>query len=115
MYVYNDVLDANGNVIAPANRDAIYPNLRYSINNETSTFWKISGTRITLRNITVAYSLPKAWVQKIGVESCRFNLTGQNMLSLYNPFPDHFMDPMDGTYGNYPNLRKITLGVNVSF
>lgn len=115
MYVYNDVLDANGNIIAPANRDAIYPNLRYSINNETSTFWKISGTRITLRNITVAYSLPKAWVQKIGVESCRFNLTGQNMLSLYNPFPDHFMDPMDGTYGNYPNLRKITLGVNVSF
>lgn len=115
MYIYNDVLDANGNVVASANRNATYPNLRYGINNETSTFWRISGTRITLRNITVAYSLPKAWVQKIGVEGCRFNLTGQNMLSFYNPFPDHFMDPMDGTYGNYPNLRKITLGVNLSF
>lgn len=115
MYVYDNVLDANGNIVAPANRDAKYPNLRYSVNNETSTFWKISGTRVTLRNITIAYSLPKAWIQKIGVESCRFNLTGQNMLSLYNPYPDNFMDPMDGTYGSYPNLRKITLGVNVSF
>lgn len=115
MYVYQDVLDANGNVVAAANRDAAYPNLRYSVNNETSTFWKVSGTRVTLRNITVAYSLPKAWIQKVGVESCRLNLTGQNMLSLYNPYPDHFIDPLAGTYGNYPTLRKITLGVNVSF
>lgn len=115
MYVYDDVLDANGNVVASANRDARYPNLRYSVNNETSTFWKISGTRITLRNVTVAYALPKAWVQKVGVSNCRFNLTGQNLLSLYNPYPDNFMDPLDGNYGNYSNLRKVTLGVNISF
>lgn len=115
MYVYDDVLDANGNVVASANRDARYPNLRYSVNNETSTFWKISGTRITLRNVTIAYALPKVWVQKVGVSSCRFNLTGQNLLSLYNPYPDNFMDPLDGNYGNYSNLRKITMGVNVSF
>ncbi|MBP6065698.1 TonB-dependent receptor [Bacteroides sp.] len=115
MYIYDNVMDADGNVVAYANRDAKYPNLRYSVNNETSTFWKVSGTRITLRNITVAYTLPKAWVQKVGVSSCRFNLTGQNMLSLYNPYPDKFMDPMDGSYGSYSNLRKITLGVNVSF
>lgn len=115
MYVYDNVLDANGNVVASANRDARYPNLRYSVNNETSTFWKISGTRITLRNVTIAYALPKAWVQKVGVSSCRFNLTGQNLLSLYNPYPDNFMDPLDGNYGNYSNLRKITLGVNISF
>lgn len=115
MYVYDNVLDANGNVVASANRDAMYPNLRYSVNNETSTFWKISGTRITLRNVTVAYALPKAWVQKVGVSSCRFNLTGQNLLSLFNPYPDNFMDPLDGNYGNYSNLRKVTLGVNISF
>ena len=30
MYVYEDVLDAGGNVVAPMNRSAKYPNLRYS-------------------------------------------------------------------------------------
>lgn len=115
MYVYEDVLDAGGNVIAAQNRDALYPNLRYSVNNETSTFWKVSGASVSIRNITVAYTLPRVWVRKAGLESCRLNLTGQNMFSLYNAYPDHFMNPMAGTYGNYPSLRKITLGVNVSF
>ena len=39
----------------------------------------------------------------------------KNMLSLFNPYPDKFTDPMAGIYGNYPNLRRITLGINVSF
>ena len=89
----------------------------YSLNSETSTFWRISGTRVTLRNLTVAYSIPNEWLRKLGVgiESCRFNLTGQNLLSLYNPYPDNFIDPLTGNYGVYPVLRKFTLGVNISF
>lgn len=115
MFVYQDVLDGQGNVVASQNRDAYYPNLRYKTNSETSTFWKVSGTRISLRSLTLAYALPKAWVKKAGIENCRFNLTGQNLLSLYNPYPDNFMDPLSGTYGNYPSLRTFTLGVNLSF
>jgi len=115
MFVYSNVLDAQGNVVASQNLNAIYPNLAYSINNLNSTFWAVSSTRVTLRNITVAYSLPKKVVNMLGVESCRFNLTGQNMLSLYNPYPDNFTDPLSGTYGNYPTLRTVTVGVNVSF
>lgn len=115
MFVYDDVLDADGNVTVAANRDARYPNLRYSTNYETSTFWKIKSTRVTIPYITIAYSVPKSVVEKAGVSSCRINLTGQNMFSLYNPYPDNFMDPMSGTFGNYPYLRTFTLGVNVSF
>ena len=33
MYVYEDVLDANGNVTAAMNRNAKYPNLKYSAIN----------------------------------------------------------------------------------
>lgn len=115
MFVYEDVTDAGGEVVAVQNLEAKYPNLQYSLNQETSTFWKISGTRVTLRNVTLAYTLPQAWVNVFGLNSCRFNITGQNVLSLYNPYPDKFMDPLSGTYGNYPNLRRITLGINVSF
>lgn len=115
MFVYEDVLDAQNNVIAAKNVDAKYPNLRYNINGETSTFWRVSGTRVALRNITIAYALPQAWAKALSVESCRLNLTGQNLLSLYNPYPDKFMDPLTGSYGQYPALRRFTLGVNVSF
>ena len=46
--------------------------------------------------------------------SCRFNVTGQNLFSFYNPYPDNFIDPMT-SYGSYPTLRKFTIGVNVTF
>lgn len=115
MFVYEDIQDAQGNVIAEANLNAKYPNLQYGINGQQSTFWKVSGTRVTLRNLTVAYAIPKQIVNRLGIESCRLNLTGQNLLSFYNPYPDNFMDPLAGEYGSYPNLRRFTLGLNVSF
>jgi len=117
MFVYEDVLDAQGNVVAEANRDARYPNLMFPDfnSNVESTFWKVNNAQVVLRNVTLAYTLPKTLVNKIGVESCRLNLTGQNLLNLYNPYPDNFYNSFAGSYGQYPNLRKITLGVNVSF
>jgi hypothetical protein len=117
MFVYEDIVDGSGNVVVKQNRDASYPNLKYaSVNATTSNFWRVSGTRIKWTRITLAYSLPAKWLKSlgIGVKSVRFNVTGQNLLSLYNPYPDNFIDPMS-SYGKYPALRKFTLGVNVSF
>ena len=116
MYAYQDVYDASGNLVVAENRDAKYPNLAYtSVNNVTSTFWRISAARATLNRLTLAYRIPSKWTQKIGIQSVRVNVTGQNLLSFYNPYPDKFMDPMAGSYGNYPTLRKFTLGLNVTF
>ena len=42
-------------------------------------------------------------------------MTGQNLINFYNPYPDSFTNPMAGGYGSYPNLRKWTVGVNLSF
>lgn len=116
MYVYEDVLDANGNVVAAMNRNAKYPNLRYDdVNSQASTFWKVSAANVRLRNLTVAYTLPKEWLNPIGISSCRLNLTCQNLFSFYNPYDNGVWDTWAGNYGQYPNLRKFTLGVNVSF
>ena len=116
MYSYQDVRDASGNVVVNANRDAKYPNLAYSsINATTSTFWRISNTDVRLNRLTLAYSLPKGWVKKMGVDGIRINVTGQNIISFYNPYPDHFTDKMAGGYGTYPNLRKWTFGLSLSF
>ena len=115
MYSYEDVYDASGNLVVAENRNAKYPNLAYSsINSVTSTFWRVSGARVRLNRLTVAYNVPTKYISKLGVNSCRVNITGQNLLNLYNPYPDNFMDPST-TYGAYPTLRKFTFGLNLSF
>ena len=118
MYSYQDVYDANGNVVVAANRDATYPNLAYSsVNSVASSFWRISSAQVTLNRLTITYTLPKAWLKylQLGIESLRINITGQNLINFYNPYPEHFTSPMAGSYGSYPNLRKWTIGVNLSF
>ena len=98
------------------NRNGSLPNLAYaSVNSSTSNFWRISGTRVTLNRLTIAYKIPTAWVKFLGIQSARINVTGQNLLSLYNPYPDNFIDPLSSNYGSYPKLRKWTIGVNLSF
>lgn len=115
VFVYNDIYDGSDNLVMAANRNAKYPNLNYSsVNSVASTFWRVSGTRVRLNRLTLAYSVPSKYTKLIGIQSCRFNVTGQNLLSLYNPYPDHFMDPMC-SYGSYPTLRKFTIGVNLTF
>ena len=116
MYVYQDIYDAKGNVTVPANTDAAFPNMKYQdINSAPSSFWLVSAAQITLRNISVSWTLPKNWINPIGVGSVRLNLTCQNAIYFLNPYPDHSWASYAGTYGRYPNLRKITMGVNVSF
>lgn len=116
MFVYKDVLDAKGNVIAEENRDAKYPNLQYdSVNNQASTFWTLDGTTISMRNISIAYTVPKQWLKYVGIQSCRLNLTCQNAINFVSPHIEDAWSSWGGNYGYYPNLRKFTLGVNVSF
>ncbi|UVQ73095.1 TonB-dependent receptor [Bacteroides faecis] len=116
MFVYEDIYDANNIVTVAQNRNAKYPNICYSsVNGAPSTFWKVSAATVQLRNMTVAYALPKEWLKIIGISSCRFNLTCQNVFNFLNPYPEGAWASWAGSYGYYPNLRKFTLGVNVSF
>jgi TonB-linked SusC/RagA family outer membrane protein len=115
VFVYQDVTDASGNIVVRQNLDAKYPNPAFGLNSYTSTFWKMNGASVTLRNVTLAYNLPKKFTKFVGIESCRLNVTGQNMLTLLNPYPNDLYDPMTGSVGNYPNLRRITVGLNIAF
>lgn len=116
MYSYQDVYDASGNLVVKENRNGYYPNLAYtSVNAVASSFWRVSTARVALNRMTIAYTLPKNWLSPLGVNNCRINITGQNLINFYNPYPDSFMNPMAGSYGSYPNLRKWTIGINLSF
>ena len=119
VFVYQNIVDAEGNVIQKINREATYPvpaTGDFSINGYASSFWRVSAAKVTLNRLTIAYSIPKKWLAPIAfVKSARINITGQNLINFYNPYPDSFMSPMAGTFGTYPTLRKWTIGVNLSF
>ena len=116
MYVYQDIYDAGGNLVVGKNQDAYYPNLAFNdVNAVNSSFWRITGARASLNRVTIAYTLPKKWTNAIGIGTCRLNVTGQNLCWFFNPYPEKFMDPMTGSYGTYPTLRKFTLGLNINF
>jgi len=118
MYVYQDIYDESGNLLMAMNHGAKYPNLAYqSINSVTSSFWRISDAQVRISRMTLAYTIPQKWLKVlgVGVQSARINITGQNLINFYNPYPDKFTSPMAGSYGAYPNLRKWTVGVNLSF
>jgi TonB-linked SusC/RagA family outer membrane protein len=109
-------LDATGAEIAgTGNVEAKYPNMYWSaFNNVTSDFWQISSFRMALKNMTLGYALPRKLVDRVGIEGCRFTLTGMNILSFNNPLPGNYMD-INSNYGVFPNLRSLSLGLNLSF
>ena len=109
-------LDSGGKEIdGTGNINAKYPNMYWSaFNNVISDFWQINSFRMTLRTLTIGYSIPKNLVNKVGIDGCRFTLTGMNLLGFYNPLPEKFMD-INSNYGAYPNLRNLSIGLNLSF
>ena len=80
-----------------------------------SDFWKVSSFRCYVRNLTIAYSLPKDWIKPLKMQAVRLNLTGNNLWDFYNPYPDHYRNMYDSSTTEYPTLRTWSLGVNVTF
>jgi len=109
------VLDVDGNEIpGTGNTEGKYPNMYQSdFNNRTSNFWQVESFRMHLRTLTLAYSLPKSLLNRIKVDNCRLTLTGMNLISLHNPYPQKFMDTFSD-FGAYPVLRTFSLGINLS-
>lgn len=80
-----------------------------------SDFWSISTFRCYIRNLSIGYTLPKAWLSPLKIQSAKLSLTGNNLWDFYNPYPDHYRNMYCGTTSLYPTLRTWSLGVNVSF
>jgi TonB-linked SusC/RagA family outer membrane protein len=99
----------------PANPNAKYPNVGFASEwAVTSDFWFISSFSWNISHANLSYSLPQKWVSKIGMSSARFYADGFNLLSLVNPYPDHFRDPQTSV-NSYPALRQMSFGLNVTF
>lgn len=86
-----------------------------SYNTYWSDFWLYDASFLRLKNLEIAYNLPKSLTTKLNVQNVRLALTGTNLLTF-----DHIkiQDPESSATGTgqaYPQARTYTFGVNISF
>ncbi|WP_240643038.1 SusC/RagA family TonB-linked outer membrane protein [Sinomicrobium pectinilyticum] len=67
---------------------------------------------IRLKNVSFSYTLPKKYIQKIGLNNCRFYIKGQNLLTITDYLG---MDPENQNISFLPPLRRILGGIQLSF
>lgn len=82
------------------------------------------GSYARLKNITLGYNLPKSLVSKIGLTNLRAYIMAANLITLtnytgYDPEVSSFNVSTDAVRGidlsNYPTVKTITIGINLTF
>jgi iron complex outermembrane receptor protein len=87
---------------------------------ETSVF---KASYVSLREVSVGYSVPAALAQRMKMNSLRVNLVGRNLGMLYNALPDHInpeavrnnSSSAFSEYGGSPFIRNMAVTVQVGF
>lgn len=85
------------------------------INTEWSDFWLYDTSFIRLKNVEIAYNLPKNIVELLKLQSVRLSLSGTNLLTFDKV---KLQDPESDATGlgqSYPLSKTYSFGINVSF
>jgi len=88
-----------------------------NVSQGSSTRWLTSSDYLNLRSVSLAYSLPKAWLKVLGgIKSTRINLTAENLFMLKARQGLNPQANFGGlVYNEYMPARTITIGLNVGF
>lgn len=102
------------------NRNAKFPILLIdgsgnNPNNMISDFWVKSGSFLRLKNVVLGYTIPKNITSKYSLNTVRFYVSGQNLLTFTNAYEGY--DPENSVSGGsfYPLMRTYTFGLTVNF
>lgn len=123
------------NAWSPENPDAYFPRYRgYLAQNATGTL-RVEQTRylqdasyIRLKNLTIGYTIPKGWMERVKLSQARLFLNAQNLWT-YSPMykvtrnfdpeviegADPEINEKNGNGYRYPMLRSFTFGLDITF
>ncbi len=103
----------------PNNKSSQIPRLQLNDQtaNEDSTRWLTSASYLSIRNLTLGYTLPKKFTDKIGIEGVRVYLTADN---LWYTSARRGMDVRESftgsnSYETYSAIRTVSGGITLSF
>jgi hypothetical protein len=101
------------------NPDAFYPRLAYgeaenNNNTQASSWWIKDMSFLRLKQAQLAYNLPTAWLNRTGIRNASVYVNGINLFT-FSKFK--LWDPELATDNGsrYPNIRTISLGMNLKF
>lgn len=98
--------------------DASMPRLEAANNRNSSTynsFFLQNCSYLRLKNAQLGYTLPAAWVNKLGINQLRVYVSGSNLLTFSSMFQGIDPEKENGKLEAYPTLRTINFGVNINF
>lgn len=77
-----------------------------------STLYYQDGSFLKIREITLGYSLPTAWLSRVKISKCRVYGTLKNFFTFshMNPY-----DPERGGSLSFPMTKQVVFGVNLNF
>lgn len=108
---------ANGvNPYELENRNGTIPNpLGSPTNTENSTRFIEDGSYLRLKNVQIGYTFPLKWTQKFRCSRLRVYATASNLFTItgYKGYDPEVGSGVD--YGNYPQSRTFTFGLNATF
>jgi TonB-linked SusC/RagA family outer membrane protein len=81
-------------------------------NVQASTRWLYDASYVKLKNLTFGYTIPKKITDKVQINKVRLYFSGENLLTITS-FPG--LDPEMGANTNYPIMRQIAFGTNITF
>jgi TonB-linked SusC/RagA family outer membrane protein len=84
-----------------------------AVDNNSSRYYE-KGDYLAIRELTLAYALPKAWASKAKLSGVRLNVTGQN-LSYFTRYSGTSPELGGLDAGRYPLPRTLLFGLEVSF
>ncbi|MBR1631696.1 MAG: TonB-dependent receptor [Paludibacteraceae bacterium] len=105
-YSYSDFERRNGTIPNPVGAPT---------NTENSSRFIEDASYLRLKNLQIGYTLPKNITQKAYIDRCRFYISASNLFTLtkYSGYDPEVGSGVD--YGNYPQSRTFTFGVNLDF
>ena len=114
--VQNAMIARGVNPFELENRNGTIPNpLGSPTNTENSTRFIEDGSYLRLKNVQIGYTFPLKWTQKFRCSRLRLYATASNLFTItgYKGYDPEVGGGVD--YGNYPQSRTFTFGLNASF
>lgn len=106
----------------PENRNAFfhrnYPlgGVNNGISRSVQTRYMLNGAYMRIKNITLGYSLPKHLLDRIGIQSLRLYVAGENLFD-FNDYPDGINTELRvrANGATYPYMKSYSIGLNITF
>lgn len=101
-----------------AKNPIVISNNPFKSSESTSTRRMISSDHLRLKNITLAYNLPKRWMDRIGLAGAKVYVNGNDVLTFSE---NKYVDPevningMSRSIDSWPMLKSWRVGINVQF